>query len=65
MHYDVCISLARDKVLPDIFDWLMYQGLFHHKHWVYTKPDYFKDDWDFTFKFEQQEHATLFALVWA
>lgn len=65
MSYDVPISINRGHVLPDVFDWLLEQDLFQKKHWDYTKPDYFKNDWDFTFTFKQQEHAVLFALRWA
>lgn len=65
MTYDVKISLKRHEVLPDVFDWLLEQDLFHTKHYSYTKPDYFKDDWDFTFQFVKSEHASIFALRWA
>lgn len=65
MTYDVPISIARDKVLPDVFDWLQEQNIIHMNDWVYTKPDYFKDEWVYTFKFVQQKHAALFALKWA
>ncbi len=65
MTYDVCISIKRDQVLPDVFTWLMHQDLAQHEDWDFTKPDYFKDDWDYTFKFVREADATLFALVWA
>ena len=65
MTYDVCISIKRDQVLPDVFTWLLHQDLAQHTHWVFTKPDYFKDDWDYTFKFVREADAALFALKWA
>lgn len=65
MTHDVAISLTREQVLPDVFDWLFNQDLIHVKDWDFTKPDYFKDDWDYTFKFKHSEHATMFALRWA
>ena len=65
MTYDVAIKLPRDKVLPDVFDWLEGRDLHFIQDWEYSKPDYFKDDRDYTFKFKKSEHATMFALVWA
>jgi len=65
MTYDVKISLKRSEVLPDVFDWLLDKDLNHIEDWTYTKPDYFKDDWDFTFQFQRSEDATIFALRWS
>lgn len=65
MTYNVRISIKRDQVLPDVFTWLYKQDLVQHKHWDFTRPDYFKDDWDYTFKFEREADATMFALRWS
>ena len=65
MTYDVCISINRDQVLPDVFDWLQNRDLHFVQDWEYSKPDYFKADWDYTFQFYNEEHASLFALRWA
>ena len=65
MTYDVCISIKRDQVLPDVFTWLLHQDLAQYEDWDFTKPDYFKDDWDYTFKFVRQADATMFALRWS
>lgn len=65
MTYDVKIGLNRSEVLPDVFDWLSDQELHHIRDWDFTRPDYFKDDWDYTFTFLVAEHATIFALKWS
>ena len=65
MSYSVCISINRSEVLLDAFDWLEEQELVAIHDYRYTKPDYFKDDWNFTFTFNKESDATLFALRWS
>lgn len=37
----------------------------HNIEYDVTMPDYFKDDWNYTFKFKNSEDATFFSLRWA
>ena len=64
MTYSVTIQSKPEINLPDIVDWLDDHDLHLGADWYVTKPDYFKNDWNYTFKFKRSEHATIFALRW-
>jgi len=63
MTYDVSIKLPRDKVLPDVFDWLEVDNNFQwQRDWTYGMA---AGKADFIFKFNEQASAVLFALRWS
>jgi molybdenum cofactor biosynthesis enzyme MoaA len=51
--------------LPEVVDWLEDRDLHYLEHWNYTTPDYFKDDWSYTFSFKNSKDAVMFALRWS
>jgi hypothetical protein len=62
MSEEVIISIDAD--VTAILQWIKEQGWKHLNDYIWTKPDYFKDNWFYTFRFEDKRHAVLFALRW-
>ena len=65
MTIDVKIDIKSAQVMPYIFDWIQEQGWQHIVDWRCFHPDkgMFRDK-RYTFQFEKEEHATMFALRW-
>ena len=63
MTYDVSIRIPRDKSLPDVIDWLEVENDYQWKRdWTYGVS---RGSADFTFMFNEQASAVLFALRWS
>ena len=65
MTIDVKIDIKPEQVLPDVFDWIHEQGWQHIVDWRWYRPaeGMFRDT-RYTFQFDKEEHATMFALRW-
>ena len=64
MTYDIVIPPESKFELPKMIDWLVENDLRMYKDWDVITPDYFKNDWNHTFKFKRSEDAAFFALRW-
>lgn len=66
MTYDVSIKIPKDKVLPDVFDWLEVDNdLQWNRDWTYKARPSPELAIDYTFNFKEQASAVLFALRWS
>lgn len=66
MTTDVKINIKPENVLPDLFDWIHDQGWKHIVEWRWFRPEYNESNTDkrYTFQFENENHAIIFALRW-
>jgi hypothetical protein len=66
MTAEVTIKLKPSNVLPDVWDWLHEQGWNHDIDWGWRRTNSSDPSLDnrYTFRFEKEEYATLFALKW-
>lgn len=63
----ILIRIPPSEVLPSIFEWLLMQGLEHSIDWSWDTANILSGDngdYDYKFKFNKEEHATMFALRW-
>jgi len=64
MTYAIKISIKGNQALPNVFNWLHEQGWTHLKDWKWFHPHLDDPNRLYSFQFDQEEYAVLFALRW-
>lgn len=65
MTYEVKVSLKKNEVLPDMFDWLEERKQKHLIDWRWFKPEPLSNKMYYTFQFEDAKIANWFAIRWS
>lgn len=65
MTHEVRIDIQREQDAEAARRWCEEQGWRHIVDWRWFSPDAFKNQWYYTFQFDDAQKANWFALRWA